>query len=72
MNRPAFQNKRLSATDCESLRFHRKHNPEKAFGPVLTSAVSLTSDVTLSTRIVESDLISIWFMKPMGNNVNTN
>ena len=41
----------LSSSECEGLRLPQKNNPKKAFGPVSTGIVSLTSGITLAIRI---------------------
>jgi hypothetical protein len=53
---------RLSAIDCENIGLPRKNNPKKAFGPVATCVVSLTSGISLASRIAgrgENDVQTI-------------
>ncbi len=71
---------RLSSSDCEGIGLPRKNNPKKAFGPVSTGIVSLTTGITLANRIAgrgESDVDTIkilcqnLFNKPLANQVET-
>ena len=53
---------RLSASDCENIGLPRKNNPKKDFGPVATCVVSLTSGISLASRIAgrgETDVQTI-------------
>ena len=42
---------RLSSDLCEQIGMPRKNNPDKAFGPVSTGVISLTSGITIGNRI---------------------
>jgi hypothetical protein len=72
---------RLSSSECEDIGLPRKNNPKKAFGPVSTGIVSLTSGITLATRIAgrgEKDLATMQilcqslFNKQLADQVETN
>ena len=41
----------LSSSECEEIGLPWKNNSKKAFGPVSTGIVSLTSGITLASRI---------------------
>ena len=42
---------RLTSKTCEDIGLQRINNPKKAFGPVATGSVSLTSGITLSIHV---------------------
>ena len=53
---------RLTSSECEDIGLPRKNNTDKAFGPIATGIVSLTSGITLGTRIAgrgETDIDTI-------------
>lgn len=58
---------RLASSLCESIGLVRVNNPKKAFGPVATGCVSLTSGITLSVHVARRgetpvDITQILFM----------
>jgi len=42
---------RLTSKSCEDIGLQRINNPKKAYGPVATGSVSLTSGITLSIHV---------------------